>query len=208
MNKSLITALCAAILLTCGSLHATAIYDSTPWASAGVDPIAYSGPLYSSFSTVGFAGQLTRVGLILQGVNTSTGSITVDLFEDSGSNSVGAHLANIGSIEDSSFADSELLALVVLTAGETPLLAPDTRYWLGLTGNNTSGRWSYTTDSTGAPVAGEFYVTQGSTGATVYANSGYGAYQMSLDVVAPEPSSGFLVGPALALLALLRRRRV
>ena len=120
MNKSLITALCAAILLTCGSLHATAIYDSTPWASAGVDPIAYSGPLYSSFSTVGFAGQLTRVGLILQGVNTSTGSITVDLFEDSGSNSVGAHLANIGSIEDSSFADSELLALVVLTAGETP----------------------------------------------------------------------------------------
>ena len=204
---------CSGFLLACSLQAGTVLYDSTGQTPTGFDPIQSFGPLYDSFSTGANSGSLSNLEFVLStGANTdlesmlsgdgTSASISVDLYADSGSSTVGGFLANLGTIDDSSLPSS--LTLIDLTLVSNPYLDSGTRYWIGLTGSgNTTGIWSYTTDTSGIGVNGEYF--QNSVGTAP--NNPDGGYQMEVEVGAtPEPSTLLLGASTLLALALLRRR--
>ena len=177
---------CGSLLLAC-SLHAgTIVFDSTSQDSIGSDSVGQVGPLYASFSSDTDAmSSLDGIVLLLQGNSSSSGSISVDLYADSGSNTVGAFVSNLGTVADSSLSSSgNLVSLVVSDF----VLDASSRYWIGLTGTNTSADWSWTTDTSGTGVDGESYANMFGT----FQNDSNSAYQMELEesmVVSPEPGT-------------------
>ena len=203
---SRLLATCSGLLLAC-SLHAgTVLYDSTGQASSGSDAILSFGPLYDSFSTGTNSGALSAVEFVLQiSGESAPGSFTIDLFADSGSTTVGGFIANLGTIDDSSLSCS--LSLITLTLASHPNLAANARYWIGLTSTGsdpgTTAKWSWTMDTSGTGVNGEFFQNPNGT----FANNAGGGYQMEVEVGGtPEPSTLLLGVTSLLALALLRRR--
>jgi hypothetical protein len=167
------------------------------------------GPLGDSFSTGSTAENLTDVELLIDvgNVDPPADSFTVDLYSDS-STSPGSLLDTIATVDDSSLTNS--LAVYDFTLGTPYSLAADTRYWIELSGDSTSGQWSYDVSNTGIGVAGEFNYYDG----TSFANSAFTPYQMEVmatpaSAVPEPPSWTLMIGAILALgstLAFSRRR--
>src|ERR1700710_728566 len=75
------------------------------------------------------------------------------------------------------------LGVVDLPVGSIDLSA-NTRYWIELSGADTTAKWSFSSDISGTCVGGEFF----SNIAGVSGNSG-DPYQMQVNGVLPEPMS-------------------
>jgi len=197
-------------LVLCLSLQAsTILYDNTAAFPDGSDPIAVIGPLYDSFSTGANSGALSDAEFLLSGDPTSNGSISVDLFADSGGPSVGSLIVKLGTINDSQLSGSP--GIITLNLLATPQLAANTRYWIGLTGPNSSALWSWSLDTSGVGVASEFFTNAGNINAGIPSfASDQGAYQMEIALGSPipEPASLFLTGVALLTCGTVLRRRV
>jgi len=187
--------------------HAGVVYDNTEAVSGGADPVSLSygypgsffNGLYDSFSTGATGGVLADLKLLLTGT-PDEGSIDIALYSDS-STSPGTEIADFGTLDDSSLSTSE--ELYDIPTGD-PSLAPDTRYWIGLTDNSASGFssafWEWSADTSGAGVEDEYYANPDG----VFANDPNGPYQMSV-VVSPEPTTWTLLLAGWPILAFRRR---
>ena len=177
----------------------TIIYNNTGEASAGADGVNFAGPLYDSF-TSDAAGQITDLQLMLNGDDTSSGTVEVGLYADN-SISPGQLIAPLGSVYDSGLSDTPTVYDIALTS--YPLLTADTLYWIGLYGTTTTADWSYGNDDSGTGVASDYFANQ----IGVFSNVD-GPYQMSVSEgvsQTPEPSSRILIVVGIGILALLRR---
>ena len=194
--------LCLAAALVCALDADTIIYGNMSESSAGADGVDFVGPLYDSF-TAGAAGQISDLQLILSGDgdDTSSGAVQVGLYADS-STAPGELIAVLGTVNDT--AVSSMPAAYDVTLIASPLLAPDTRYWIGLSGT-TAAEWYYDYDDAGIGVANEFFSNQ----IGMFSNS-YDPYQMSVTEsasAAPEPSSRLLIVFGAGLIGVSRLRR-
>lgn len=186
------------------ALHADVIYDNTAGSSNGIDCVnsliattgscapfvSFSTGLYDSFTTPSVVERLIDLKLILNGDPASSGTLDVGLYADDAT-MPGALINNLGEVSDSSLAPSLATNDVTLTAN--PLLAPLTRYWIGLTGATTAG-WSWSLNISGPGVSSEFYSNPGGT-----FPAREGAYQMAitgLAVAVPEPAADRSAPPA------------
>ena len=176
--------------------HATTIYDNTAAVTNGSDPVAsplygYFGPLYDSFTTGADDEVLVDLQLLLSGNPASSGSIDIGLYADS-STALGIEIDDFGTLDDSSLTSNP--ALYDIPTGD-PALAPDTRYWIGLSDNSASGIttafWAWSTDTSGPGAIDEFFANSDG----VFENTSNGPYQMSVSVTAavPEPGTVYLV---------------
>ncbi|MFZ0706389.1 MAG: choice-of-anchor R domain-containing protein [Candidatus Korobacteraceae bacterium] len=198
MRRLLPLLLVLALSCTAG---ATIIFDNLGGSSNGVDTIAGFGPLSDSFSTGANGFSLTEVGLKMEDIGTPTGSFTIELLADNNINP-GNPIYTIATVQDSSLTNS--LQDYFFTLSQSQLLAPNTRYWIGLSStDNSVAYWSWTVDTSGVGVDGEYFANQNG----VFTNNN-GAYQMQIsgDVV-PEPGTLLTMGTGMVgLLGVLRRK--
>ena len=199
----------AIIVLACtvflaGASNAAVIYDNLYSTTKGADPVGnYNGfafgPLYDSFSTGSSSFTLQAVKVLLSGDSTSSGSVTVALYNDN-STSPGTVLYTIGSISDSSL--SSTLTVYDFTLATSQNLSANTRYWIGLkTSDNSTAYWAWSLDQSAVGVAGEYYANSSG----VNSNIG-GPYQMQLSSnVVPLPGTAWLLGSGFLGLAGWRR---
>ena len=199
-----ISAVLFSVVLT-ASAQATPIYNNLPSATDGNDPVATFGPLADSFSTGASAFSLESITVFLSGDPANAGDFTMSLLGDSGT-APGAVLATIGTMSDSAL--NPTFGQLQFMLGLPFALAPNTRYWVELSGPTTSAAWAWSLDQTGLGVAGEFFSNAGG----VFPND-TGPYQMSVDGTAvggsavPEPGTLLLLGAGLAALTRANRRR-
>jgi hypothetical protein len=192
-------------LLVSASAGATTLYDNLGATPDGADPVVRpSGPLYDSFSSAATPQSLTSLQLELFGPGSS-GTLTVGLYSDT-SKSPGSLITTLGTIDDSTITSGYNLYTVSLLS--TPTLAANTRYWIGLSDSGTgSEAWSWSLDTTGTGVAGEYFANQDG----VFPSS-EGAYMMGIFSGPPAPGvpdvggTGSLLAVALAGLMTLRRK--
>jgi len=204
----------ALLVASASTLQADILYNNTTNASSGVDCLSNSstntgcqtgpvsnGHFYDSFTSGAVAERLSDLKLVIDADPTSSGILDIGLYSDS-STSPGALVTTLGTVADSSLTTSLTIHDVALTAN--PLLQPDTRYWIGLSGVTTAG-WSWTSSTSGTGVSGEFFANGGG----VLSNS-HGPYQMEVQAqtTVPEPSGVLLLSTALVAVATLLRRRL
>ena len=167
-------------------------YDNLLASTSGNDPVASFGPLYDSFSVGSTGVTVSSVLLnVFGGVDGNT--FTVGIYSDN-STSPDA-LLNSTVLPDGS-------GIVLANFGATAL-APNTRYWIGLS-SPTGGSdefWNWSMDISGPGVAGEFFYNQSG----LFPNSD-SPYQM-LIASTPEPSSFAFLGLGVLPLFLRRRRK-
>jgi hypothetical protein len=176
------------------------VYDSLPQSSSGSDSVGSFGPLYDSFSTGADSGPISSVSFLLSGDNTDGGTISANLYADN-SDTVGGLISALGTISDASLTGG--LSVVNLPLGSNPSLNTGTRYWIGLS-TSGSALWSYTLDTSGTGVNGEFFRNINGT----FPNNPDGGYQMQVALASvPEPSTFVLEMIALAALGVFARRR-
>ena len=112
--------------------------------------------------------------------------------------SCGAVLETIGTLSEASLFGSNAL----YTVSTSYTLAANTRYWIELASNDTDRNWSWSLDTSGTGVAGEYFANQEGTGIFgVFPNS-EGPYQMDVSgtTIVPEPGSLMLLGAGLLVL--------
>ena len=93
-----------------------------------------------------------------------------------------------------------------LSLTSTPILAANTRYWIGLSSGNSQSEWFWSGDTSGVGVASEFL--ENVDGALP--NVGNDPYQVQIALLTgiPEPSGmGLGALSLIALLVLYRRRQ-
>lgn len=185
------------LLAAGGRVHAdTILYNNLGAASDGSDPIATNpfGPLFDSFSTGATPVNLTDVKVLLSG-SPSSATITVALLSDS-STSPGAVLDVIGTLSDNALSGTP-------TVFDFPVvpsfpLAANTRYWIELSSPDSTAEWSYSLDTSGPGVSGEFFGHQDQ----VFPNE-EGPYQMEVTAETAAPAPAAVPEPSsLALCAL------
>jgi hypothetical protein len=191
--------------LSLGSVaQAGTIYDNLSAAASGSDFVATFGPLADSFSTTA-ATTLVDVKFLLSGDPTVQGTTSVFLLNDA-STSPGSVIAQLGTISDSSLTTS--LSVQDVSGFAPVALAAGTRFWIELSSSNTSAQWSFSSDTTGPGVAGEFFSNKSG----VFSNSDDSPpYQMLVNTglsVVPEPSTLTLGILGIGTLVALRRRLV
>jgi hypothetical protein len=162
----------------------------------GIDPVENFGPLYDSFSTGSSNYLLDDVAFLLQNLGgPDVGSISVGLYADNSTNP-GPLLLTIGTVNDSDVM-SPFPTKINLALATPYGLDANTRYWIGLVGQNTTTGWSWSLDQTAPGVAGEFFKNALGT----FSNIG-GPYQMSVAAASvPEPSGVILLITVLGLIA-------
>lgn len=165
-----------------------------------------SGPLADSFSTGANPFDFNSLTVALSGLNTGD-IVTVSLLSDA-SNSPGPVLEAF----DSDLFLSSTVTDLTFGSGAAPapsysyMLAPNTRYWIELSLNALGaelGNWSYSIDTSGTGVAGEYSASQpnfsvGDHTWFVVPNS-VGPFQMEVaGTTVPEPPSVILLATGLA----------
>jgi|SRR5271166_4116196 len=192
--------LSACLLALLCTANAGDIYNNLNSATAGQDPVTTFGPLADSFSTGVGGFSLNQVTVLLNGDNTSLGSIAVYLLSDK-STSPGVVLATFGTLSDSSLTSS--LADYTFKLATPYGLGASTRYWVEIVGSNSSANWAWSPDQNALGVAGEFFANQNG----VFQNVD-GPYQMELSgSPIPEPSTPMVLASGLlALVGLMRRK--
>ena len=198
MQVRFLQLLCLAGALA-SALSADVVFSNISESSVGADGVdaSFAGPLYDSFTSLGAAGQITNLQLVLnlcQNDNCpSSGTVEVGLYADD-STTPGAELSALGSISDSLLSGTPATYQIALTA--FPVLTADTRYWIGLSGDTTA-QWSY---DGGDPQISEYFDNQSG----VWPDSA-GPYQMQVTETTPEPASIFLFLTGVGILALSSR---
>ncbi len=195
--------LCVAV----AQADAAVIYDNLSASSSGADGVSAEigfGSLYDSFSTGTSGFGLNQIQVLLGG-NPDAGALQVSLLSDNNI-APGLFLANIGTVSDSQL--SSTLAVFTFTLSAPILLAANTRYWVELSDNAstpTSAVWSWSFDTSGVGVAGEYFANS----CCISANPGNGPYQMSVSGSVPEPSTWamMLIGFAGIGVAAYRRSK-
>lgn len=189
----------------------TVLFDSISSTTDGSDfisstPPYSSGPLAASFSTGTSGFDFDSLSLILYDVSpTDGGSFTISLLGDS-SGTPGATIETIATVLDSSLSAS--YAVYTFDTTTTEDLAALTRYWIELSGTDTSAVWAWTTSDSGPGVSTEYFYDPE---LGVVANSSLGPYQMEIPgVVLSTPEAGTLVLLIVALgaLGVMSRKRL
>jgi len=192
----------AGIFLVCSLAQASTIYSNIAAEPTDSDHVRAFGPLYDSFSTDSAGGRLSELKLMLSVDNPdSTRILRIVLFADD-SGSPGSRIARLGTVAESALTILPDVYDVDLTTH--PLLAPNTRYWIGLRrGPNTL--WAWSADTSGTGVGSEFFSNTDGT----FSNNPGGPYQMSVstsaDVSVPEPQSVVLLSISIVAFGVLRR---
>ena len=196
-----------ASLMVTASAKATTVFDSLGLGSeTGRDLISGLGPAYASFTSAGIAQNLTGLTLDLYG-SARTGTLTIDLYSDSNTYP-GALIATLATKDDSSIA---IGYSEYSWSFSGPLLAANTRYWIGLA-DNDGVYWAWTSIAGGGGVADEYIAHTGVT----FPNTSAGPYMMQVTTAAlpnngtvPDAgSTGALMGLAVAGLFGLGRKVV
>jgi hypothetical protein len=197
MRRLLPLLLVLALSCTAG---ATIVYDNLGASSNGVDSIFGFGPLADSFSTGANGLILTQVGLKLEDVGAPTGSFTIQLLADNNI-SPGNPIYTVATVQDGSLTDS--LQDYFFNLSQAQALAPNTRYWIGLSSTDSSNaNWSWTVDTSGIGVSGEYFANVNG----VFTNDN-GAYQMQISGDVPEPATLVTLGTGfVGVLCSLRRK--
>ena len=188
--------------LSCAA-GATVVYDNLNATSNGTDAIFGFGPLADSFSTGAGGLTLGTVGLKLEDVSAPTGSFTIELLADNNINP-GNPIYTIATVQDSSLTNS--LQNYFFNLVQPQVLSANTRYWIELSSsNNSAANWSYSVDTSGIGVSGEYFYNQNCIPNCTNDN---GPYQMQLSDV-PEPATLFTLGTGVVgLLGGLRRKLI
>jgi hypothetical protein len=133
------------------------LFDDTLSTDTGGLGIASTteGPLAQSFNSGTTPVLLSDLKLVLDDANPSDGgTITVELFSDSGGSGPASLLTTLGTIADSSLSTSA--ATYDLSLSNFVTLAANTTYWIELTGSNGSGAvWEAALGATGTDVSGQ-----------------------------------------------------
>jgi len=193
------------------SARAVPIYNNLGATSDGSDPIGSFGPLYDSFTSSSSVQAITGLSLALSGVPQVSviaessvadgGILTVGLYSDSGT-TPGALIATLATISDATIGPG--INDYTITLLTDPVLAANTRYWIGLSDTGDSTGWSDSLDLSGPGVSGEYFANENG----VFPNSD-GPYQMTVTVGSPVPDAGgtaYLLGLGVAGLVVLRRK--
>lgn len=191
-------------------LHADAIFDNSTAASGGADCVEsdnanatcngfpQGGQLYDSFSAGAVSAPITEIDLVLNGDPASSGSVSVGLYADNAS-MPGSLLASLGTVNDAALSFTMASYDIPLTA--MPVLEPNTRYWIGLSGDTSAG-WSWSSDTSGVGVAAEYFSNPNGTFPDVF-----GPYQMTVVTGAPEPGTFYLTTIGIVIAGFIRSRR-
>jgi len=179
------------------SANADVIYDNLSATSGGNASIAL-GPLGDSFSTGASGFTLGEVKLLLGApVPGDGGSFSVVLVNNSS--------YTIGTVSDSQLSSSQLTVIdMTLTSPQT--LAANKQYWIELFPNHnpdTSAIWSWSGDTSGTGVSGEYIFINGA-----FPTTERGAFQMQLSSpsAVPIPAAVWLLGSGLIGLVGVRRK--
>lgn len=186
------------------------LYNNLSATSHGTVPFGSTiGPLADSFSTGASAFNFNSLTVALAGPIQTV--VTAVLLSDA-SNSPGALLEVIGILGQAVPSSTVLDATIGVPGTPVPsyTLAPNTRYWIEVTGG-FGGAWSFSLD-TGIGVAGEYSASQpnfsvGIDTWFVVPNS-VGPFQMEVaGTTVPEPSTIILLGTGLLGLAGMTWRK-
>jgi hypothetical protein len=200
--KQTLTTVGAFLVLSVSALAQETLFDNTTASRAGSDRVAAGssliGPLSSSFSTGGSASVLQTVSILLsQDTSLPSGSFSIRLLADSGSNTPGTLVTQIGTMYDTALPSSPTLYDFNL-ANSSCILAANTRYWIHLSStSNTQALWSYAADWEGLGVDGEYFAND----AGVFSIEN-GPYMMRVIVSTVPESPAFTAAAAMVLLGI------
>lgn len=176
-------------------------------------PIASGTPYGDSFSTSTSAFDFNSLTVTLyadHGVPPAGLTITALLLSDS-STSPGSVLETIGSVDEDTLPS---MVHVQYTFSPSPyLLAPDTRYWIELTSNDTTGslawvQWDSSADLSGTiGTSGEYWSANEGASTSVFADGTNGGPLLMEVANVPEPASLAMFAAALTRFGFLSRLR-
>jgi hypothetical protein len=194
-----------------GSAGATVLYSNLANPGSGFSAVSSTAWAANAFSTDNNTYKLSDVILALEGVST-TGTLTVSLYSSSGGPAQPTtNLATLGTIADSALSTSMFTQQTVNVSNVT--LAPNTQYFIVLSGSSSSGAdadWEKEQGTTGIGVAGGEWGTSANSGSTWSMHGvsvDFAPYVMQVDASTPEPGSIFSALGGLAVVALARFRR-